>query len=642
MDVVRRVHPLLLVPPALVVALALDQGGFDPSAWVWSGALAAWAAATAAVAARDLRVSRTAWAWLASAGVVLAWAALSWLWSDRRAQTVLEVRRTAVYAAVVLALVVLARRAAQRHLLLATHAAISVVVVYALARYLTETRTLDTFEGALLAQPLGYANALGALAAIGVVLGVGLVADTAPGPGRAALAATVPLFATALPLTQSRGAVVALGLGLVTTLACADDAAPLVRAALLLVPGSGLTAIAAATSGLNDGNAMPYAHAAWLVGAAAIACAAGTAIAVARARRPRQLPRVPRPALAAALAVGLVAAGVASAASEPRMSLWGVAWHQFERRVAFGSGAGTFALAWARSGLIGTRGGALDAHSLYLETLAELGLVGLVLVLAFLALPLLHARRAPIAAGAYVVLLVHAGLDWDWEMPAVILAGLCCGAAALAAEVAQPRSVTPRARATIVVLAIALGALSIAGARSSSEPGVSPPRSVAVVLGARVTVLPVTLPVLRLHSGLGGAGRERVAVTEMRLEGPRRHGDQVPRMLLRVGAVTDLHAVLLARRSVLATGRAVLTPRGAVLAARGAVLMRRTRGALRDRRRAVDGERHEQRSRDGHAEREAEASGDRRGIHRRQSSVLGARLARTKRGIRAPFYAPLT
>ena len=48
-DVVRRARPLLLVPPALVVALALDQGGFDPSSWVWSGALAAWAAATAAV-----------------------------------------------------------------------------------------------------------------------------------------------------------------------------------------------------------------------------------------------------------------------------------------------------------------------------------------------------------------------------------------------------------------------------------------------------------------------------------------------------------------------------------------------------------------------------------------------------------------
>ncbi|HET6447468.1 MAG TPA: O-antigen ligase family protein [Conexibacter sp.] len=564
MDVVRRLHPLLLVPPALVVALALDQGGFDPSAWVWSGALAAWAAATAAVVSRDLRLSRTAWAWLASAGVMLAWVALSWLWSDRRTQTVLEMRRTAVYAAVVLALVALARRAAERQLLLSTHGAITAVVVYALARYLTETRTHDTFEGTLLAQPLGYANALGAIAAIGVVLGVGLVAHAPPGPGRASIAATVPLLATALPLTQSRGAAVALGIGLFTTVACADDAAPLVRAALLVAPGSGLAAIAAATSRLSDGNAEPYRHAAWVVGAAAIASAGGTAVAVARARSaPQSRRQLPRIALIATAAVGLAAVGVASGSTEPRTSLWGVAWHQFERHAAFGSGAGTFALAWARSGLIATRGGALDAHSLYLETLAELGLVGLVLVLAFLALPLLHARRAPVAAGAYVVFLVHAGLDWDWEMPAVILTGLCCGASALAAGASQPRAVTPRARAAIVVLAVALGALSIAGARSSSEPGVAPPRSVVVVLGAGVAVLPlavpVALPVLLPRSGLGGAGREHVAVAEVRLDGLRRHRDQVPRTLLRVGAVADLHAVLLARGSVLAAGRAVLT-----------------------------------------------------------------------------------
>ena len=211
MDVVRRVQPLLLVVPALVAALALDQGGFDPSAWVWSGALAAWAAATAAVAARELRVSRAAWAWLASAGSLLAWVALSWFWSDRRAQTVLEARRTAVYAAAVLALVVLIRRGAERHLLLLTHVAITAVVADALVRYLTETRRFSTFEGTLLAQPLGYANALGALAAVGVVIGIGCVARLRAGAERAVAAATIPVLAAALPLTQSRGAAAALG-----------------------------------------------------------------------------------------------------------------------------------------------------------------------------------------------------------------------------------------------------------------------------------------------------------------------------------------------------------------------------------------------------------------------------------------------
>jgi hypothetical protein len=147
---------LLLVPPAVVVALALDQGGFDPSTWVWSGALAAGRCDGRGRVARARAVThRRAWP---PRHVVLAWVAASWLWSDRRVQTVLEARRTAVYAAVVLALVVLVRRGTVGHVLAATHGAIVAVVVYALARYLTETRTLDAFEGALLVQPLGYAK----------------------------------------------------------------------------------------------------------------------------------------------------------------------------------------------------------------------------------------------------------------------------------------------------------------------------------------------------------------------------------------------------------------------------------------------------------------------------------------------------
>ncbi len=43
------------------------------------------------------------------------------------------------------------------------------------------------------------------------------------------------------------------------------------------------------------------------------------------------------------------------------------------------------------------------------------------------------ARRTPIELAALagaVTFLVHAGLDWDWEMPAVTVAGLVCLSAA--------------------------------------------------------------------------------------------------------------------------------------------------------------------------------------------------------------------
>ena len=575
----RRAQPLVLLLPAIVVALALDQGGFDPSAWVWAGALAAWAAGTAVVVHRDVRLPRGGRVWLAAACGLLVWVCLSWLWSDRRPQTVLEARRSALYAAAVLALVVLTRQGAARRLLLLTHAAILAVVAYALARYLIETRAIDPFEGTLLAQPLGYANALAALAALGVVLGVGLAAGTGRPAARACLAGSVPLFAASLPLTHSRGAAVALGAGLAVVVLCAGDVSRLVRAALVVVPGAALAAVVSATSRLGDAQATPRAHAALSVGLATIVCALGTAIAAARVGTASRATRAPKRAVAGLLVLAVVAAGAATGLTEPRASLWGVAWHAFRANPAGGSGAGTFALAWARSGLVETRGGALDAHSLYLETLAELGVVGLVVLLAFLVVPLARIRSlrtdtGAVAAGAYVVFLVHAGLDWDWEMPAVVLAGLCCGAAALACGDSPSRPLAPSGRATVVALALALGALSIAGARSSSEPGVAPQLPLAV-LDARLAVIPVVvpapvtfrLPVLLLRSGLGGAGRERVAVAQMRLDGLRGDGDQVPGVLLRVRAVADLHAVLLARRAVLILrrGRAVLSARSLVL-----------------------------------------------------------------------------
>ena len=68
-----------------------------------------------------------------------------------------------------------------------------------------------------------------------------------------------------------------------------------------------------------------------------------------------------------------------------------------------------------------------DAHNLYLETLAELGPLGLALLLVALGAPLLAARKAAgdpagrAALAAYVALLAHAALDWDWELPAVTL-----------------------------------------------------------------------------------------------------------------------------------------------------------------------------------------------------------------------------
>jgi len=119
-----------------------------------------------------------------------------------------------------------------------------------------------------------------------------------------------------------------------------------------------------------------------------------------------------------------------------RADLWGLAWDDAKRHSVLGAGAGTYEryfLAHQPSDV----GRVRDAHGLYIETLAELGPLGLGLLIVVLLTPLATLRRArrhplvPLAAGAYIAYLVHAGVDWDWELPAVTLAALLCGASIL-------------------------------------------------------------------------------------------------------------------------------------------------------------------------------------------------------------------
>src|SRR6185503_8997764 len=148
-----------------------------------------------------------------------------------------------------------------------------------------------------------------------------------------------------------------------------------------------------------------------------------------------------------------------------RADLWRLAWDESRNHAVLGAGAGTYEryfLAHQPRGV----GRVRDAHGLYIETLAELGPLGLILLLGALVVPLTvlgQARRHPLvpgAAGAYVAYLVHAGVDWDWELPAVTLAGLLCGAAILVAarrSFGSPRLSAPVRWTGVVVIVVAAG-----------------------------------------------------------------------------------------------------------------------------------------------------------------------------------------
>jgi hypothetical protein len=167
-----------------------------------------------------------------------------------------------------------------------------------------------------------------------------------------------------------------------------------------------------------------------------------------------------------------------------RIQHWEEALNAFESDPLKGTGAGTYELTWAehRQSDFTVR----DGHSLYLETLSEVGLVGFVLLIATLGgiLVGLGARAGGHERGLWAAMFVaacvwvlHAAQDWVWELPSVTAWMFAAGGIALARPPgsAESRVVAPprlaRVIGALVVLALAvtpvLNALADARLRDS-------------------------------------------------------------------------------------------------------------------------------------------------------------------------------
>jgi O-antigen ligase len=399
----------------LLATLAFADGGVLPRTWRLA-TLAVLALATAALAVREsIAVTRLEWWVLASFAAVAAWTATSAAWSSRPVASLLQAERVVLYGAAMLALLLLVEQATLPHVLVGALAAISAVTAYGLIRYAVAPPPLDPYEGRLLFQPIGYANSLGLVVAIGILLALGVAAWAQRGWQRAAALGVVVLLAPALALTSSRGAWVALAAGLAVLLA-------------------------------HRGRPV-------LVGVVAGAVVA-TVIVAAFVASPHR-------------------SAVARLAGEDRAQYWRVAAHDYEQHPLIGSGAGTFGDYWLRHRPVPTF--TRTAHNLYLESLAELGPLGLALIIAALALPLVTLRRraGPLeaaAAAGYIAYVVHSGVDWDWQLPGATLPALvCAGALLVSARGARGSAVAARGRTALLVLVIAAAALALF--RLATGPG---------------------------------------------------------------------------------------------------------------------------------------------------------------------------
>jgi tetratricopeptide (TPR) repeat protein len=301
-------------------------------------------------------------------------------------------------------------------------------------------------------------------------------------------------------LTQSKGGGVALAISAIVVFAVAPGRLRLLVPALIVAALVGpqfgpLTAPFDAGQGLADAARHAGFTMLWLTAAAAVAGAAYALLD----RRLELSPRVVRGAGALALA-GVAAASIALAAGfftsvdhpgrfaadhwrsfkhlpenesgsthfislgSNRYDFWRVALEDFRDHPLAGIGARGFGPAYLIEGR--SRETPARAHSVELDALSEVGIVGF-LLLAGALVPLFAVsfqglRRnelpatAAFAGGAYW--LVHASADWNWSIPAVGLPFfllLGAGAASRRAPPLRARTAVPAGVAAVAVALIA-------------------------------------------------------------------------------------------------------------------------------------------------------------------------------------------
>jgi hypothetical protein len=460
--------------------------------------------------------------------LLAVWALVSASWSDATARAVAEFDRYLLYALVVVlgAAVPWARGRFEAS---AGGIAAAIIIVGA-AGVLTRLfpRALHVAPNVAtdrLSFPLTYWNGLGILLASGLILCAGLTcSERAHRAVRALAAAAIPMLAVGLYLTLARGAIVALAVGLVAFLLLVRSRAVVFGTVAALPPAAVAVVVAYGQDALSSQNPTSLAAASQgrhlaVVLAGCMAAAALLRLGlepIERALTGRQAPRLPggRPAaigVVVALLLVVIGAGLAlgaphairtgvhrfadsssvpndrsrltSLGNNGRIEHWRVALEGFDSEPLHGTGAGTYASVWTRrrdSNFTVTH-----AHSAYLGVLSDLGIVGgLLLVVAVVALLAGLLRRAwprgnVIAAGAFAAALswsVHAGVDWDLELPATGIWMFALGGMALARSPVAVGEEVSRRRGPAGVLRLAGGVALLLLAVTPALMALSQPR----------------------------------------------------------------------------------------------------------------------------------------------------------------------
>jgi hypothetical protein len=499
---------------AIPLYLALRHGGFDLQVHQEVALVAAWGLAICfAFGIAPRSGLERYWALpLGALAALMAWSALGLLWTGSRELTFDELALLVGYGTIVLAAVSLL--GARTWFPAAAGLSIAAVAVPCLAlvsRLAPDLFPADlvarTIAGDRLSYPLDYWNAVGIWGAMGLTVALAWSAHSRERALRCLSLALVPACGLTVYLTYSRASVVSALIGVALVIG-------LSRERRIATIHAGTAALGLAVAILAVRAEPQIAHGTGGDGASLVALAlvlaglaCGWVAAMTLAARPRRahssigLGRVAVGLVTVAVVVGLVTGPSAisrfeseftsagqppsggdpaarlTSASGPRAELWASAMRAFEAHPVKGLGEGTFQFWWYRDVPSGQT--VRNAHSLYLESLAEGGLPGFLAVVAFLGGLLWLALRgrsraegsAELAAStglvsAYAAFLFAQGVDWTWEIPALTVLGL--GAAAVPAMAGAPAiSAGWRGRGAVRVgltlLALLAGAVQIPG-----------------------------------------------------------------------------------------------------------------------------------------------------------------------------------
>ena len=463
---------------AAIFALLYANGGFAPTTRAYAGIAAWWLLGIGAafgIASAWSSIDRFA---LAAVGLLAAfdiWILVSIGWASDAERALAQFNQVALYVAVLAIGVVLGRLVPGRVLVAGVALALSGVAVVALvSRCFPSTFGLQpgsTILSALksrLSFPLGYWNGLGIAVALAYPLLFSIMVSRRSRLESALAAMPLPILAAVMYLTSSRGAFVAAGVAVLTFALLTPKKWP-VLAAFIVACGAGAVAVGVLVpkNALVDGDVNTAQgveqghHAALWIGIASIVTAfVWAGLAEVGRRLPSPSRRIGQATAAALVLIVLVAIVLAhpiakfdafksnaaianthgstttnhllNSSGSGRWQFWSAAISEFQAHPLKGGGAGSWGSWWLQHG---TLPGVFTeyAHSLYLEALGELGIVGLLLLVAAVLVALVGAVRSALvlqsseiaaAAACGIAFFAAAAYDWVWQLAGVAVVGV--------------------------------------------------------------------------------------------------------------------------------------------------------------------------------------------------------------------------